>query len=318
MINFFHLHLSFFLNFYNSSIMKSVRTFRTARTPRTARTGPEIYMDLNNPVRNKTRTPLAPAPPAYTPRPRVHTQRQFTDTTSFRAVDEKTHSVESVINSGRKSKAAQVQAWIDEFNPSPIEVLRKIAQVSQPHQHLLNLICDELEKYPPEKLKDPIHELNDDAFDQITGIKIRSQDLEGETEELRIEEEELKRKLKEAEDNLAKTKDEYDRYKRLVSMSTFTSYEKEQEALKTNHQVELLTTKPVNTNDSKRYNSIWGENNHLRDETKKLQKKIDQERSKHHEYTQRKAMKIAEKRNVPLVESTTDEEFLKMNTVTPM
>lgn len=300
--------------------MRSVRTIRTSKTPRTARTARaarDMYCDLNQPIRSQNRTPLAPTAPAYTPRPRISTQRQFTDTTMFRSVDDKTQTVDYLINSGRKTKAAEVQAWIDEFSPSPIEILRKIAQVSQPHTHLLNLICDELEKFPPEKLKDPINELNDDAIDQIAGIKIRSHDLEGEIEDLKIEENELQIKLKEAKENLAKTKDEYDRYKRLVEMATFDSYDKEEEMKKRQKEVEMLTKKPKNDEDSLKYNALWGENNHLRDETQKLINKIEQQRKLHQEFTHRKALKEAAKTDLPHIQSTIDENFPSLNSITP-
>lgn len=286
--------------------MKTTRTIRTARTPRTTR---EIYSDLNQPIRSKNRAPLAPTPPAYTPRPRVHTQRQYTDTTAFRSIDDKTQTVEYVINSGRKTKAAQVQNWIDEFQPSPIEILRKIAEVSQPHQKLLTLICNELEKFPPDKLKDPISELNNDAFDEIAGIKIRSHDLEGEIENLKYEEDDLKRQLKEAEDDLQKTKEEYERYKRLVDMSTFNHFDNEQETKKRNDQVQMLTTKLRNDDESVQYNALWGENKHLSDETKKLESKIEQQRKLHEEFIHKRALKIAEKRTKPAIEQAEDDEY---------
>lgn len=295
--------------------MRNVRTIRTSRTPRTARTARDMYCDLNQPIRSQNRTPLTPSAPAYTPRPRVSTQRQFTDTTLFRSVDDKTQTVDYVINSGRKTKAAEVQQWIDEFSPSPIEILRKIAQVSQPHAHLLNLICDELEKFPPEKLRDPINELNDDAFDQIAGIKIRSHDLENEIEDLKLEENELKAKLKESKENLAKIKDEYDRYTRLVQMASFDSYENDEEMKKRQKEVEMLTKKPKNDEDSIKYNALWGENNHLRDETQKLINKIDEQRKLHQEFTHRQALKKAAKNQLPHIQSTIDESFLNLNSV---
>lgn len=300
--------------------MRNVRTIKTSRTPRTARTARtahDMYSDLNQPIRSQNRTPLAPTAPAYTPRPRISTKRQFTDTTMFRSVDDKTQTVDYLINSGRKTKAAEIQAWIDEFSPSPIEILRKIAQVSQPHTHLLNLICDELEKFPPEKLKDPIVELNDDAFDQIAGIKIKSHDLEGEIEDLKLEENELQDRLKEAKEKLAKTKDEYERYSRLVQMTTFDSYDNEIEMQKRQKEVEMLTKKPKNDEDSLKYNALWGENNHLRDETQKLINKIEEQRKLHQEFTHRWALKQASKKELPHIQSTIDENFLNLNTVTP-
>ena len=294
--------------------MRNVRTIKTARTPRGTM---DIYTELNQPMKTRRGTPLAPNPPTLTPRPRVPQKKQLSDTTSFRMVDEHLHSVETIINTGRKTKAQQIQAWIDEFNPPPIEVLRKIAQVSQPHQHLLNLICDELEKFPPEKLKDPIHELNDDALDQISGIKSRSHDLEDQTKELKGEEAELRKRLKAAEENLKKTKEEYDRYLKLVEMSTFDEYKKEVEMKKKAQQVEMLNIKTSNDDESFKYNSIWGENNYLREETKKLQDQIEKQRKLHEEFNHRRAMKLAEKRYVPLKDKTKDEEFLNNHTVTP-
>lgn len=98
-------------------------------------------------------------------------------------------------------------------------------------------------------------------------------------------------------------------------MASFDSYENDEEMKKRQKEVEMLTKKPKNDEDSIKYNALWGENNHLRDETQKLINKIDEQRKLHQEFTHRQALKKAAKNQLPHIQSTIDESFLNLNSV---
>jgi hypothetical protein len=212
-----------------------------------------------------------------------------TDATAFRSVDDTTISLDVIISSARKDKAAQVQAWIDEFHPPPIEILRKIAEVSPPHQRVLTLICDELAKFPPANLQEPILDVRDDAAAQISDIKARLNSLLRRTEELEGEEDELQLQLARAKERHAEAKIEYDRYLRLIGVSSFNAIEAER--LQQRRDDSESMSKPTEEHrESTRYNELWGENRHLKAEIEKIQAKIDDQRAYHVEYARKKAM----------------------------
>jgi hypothetical protein len=217
-------------------------------------------------------------------------RRTPTDATTFRSVDDTTISLDTIISSARKDKAAQVQAWIDQFHPPPIEILRRIAEVSPPHQRVLTLISAELSKFPPANLQEPILDVRDDAIDQMSNIKSRLNGVLRQTEELEGEEEELQLQLTRAKGRQAEAKREYDRYVRLIGVSTFNAIEAER-LQKRRDDSEQQMAKPADEHsESTRYNELWGENRHLKAEIEKLKAKIDDQRAYHVEYSRKKAI----------------------------
>jgi cell shape-determining protein MreC len=214
-------------------------------------------------------------------------------------VEDTTVSLDVIISSARRGKAADVQAWIDEFHPEPIEVLRRIASVSPPHQRILTLISDELARFPPANLPEPILDLADDAVDQISDISQRLRDLTKETEDLENEEKLLNTQLMRAKERQAEAKREYERYCHLIGVSSFGLREEERlEERRQESEMEIakITDTPTET---ARYNELWGENRHLRNEIGKLQAKIDEQREYHREYALRKAMAVVQSRLDP-------------------
>lgn len=287
----------------------------SSRTPRTSRTIPEIYIDLNQPIRSKTRTPVEPAAAYPSPRPRILSSRTTTDTSTFRSVDDRTQRLETIIASSRREKSQQLQQWIEEFKPTPIEVLRKIAAVSDPHRSVLTLIADELSRFPPNALIDPLDEMNCDAMDEIANIKIKSHDLQRHMRELETEEKDLKRKLQEALDKQEKARQEYERYKKLIEVSTFNSHKEDIEEEQRCNEERIMKQNQANSEESVRYNQLWGENKHLRNETAKIQGKIDEQRKYHQEFTTRRAMEIFDSRQIQEVEPILENEFISASSL---
>lgn len=269
-----------------------MRVPRTARTPRTAN---NLFSDLNQPIRNRTRTPVVSDVPVQTPRPRIYSQRSVTDTTGFKSVSENTKSIDVLMSSARRDKAAQIQSWIEYENPKPLEILRKIAEVSPPHNRILTLICDELSKFPPSSLQEPIFDLNDDAADQMAEIHMKARTITRETEDLEREEADLLSQLEAAKKAHSKAQAEHDRMKHLLEISTFNEYEKEQREQRLREQERQGKPSSVDYKDSNRYNELWGENRHLKNEMEKLTAKIDEHRKFHKEFTKRRAEEKAEK-----------------------
>lgn len=59
--------------------------------------------------------------------------------------DISTKSVETIISNTRKVQENQIQKWIDEVNPGPFEILKRISEISSPHHSILSKIIPELE-----------------------------------------------------------------------------------------------------------------------------------------------------------------------------
>jgi regulator of replication initiation timing len=256
---------------------------------RAARTARNLYAELNQPIRNQGRAPLPPEPPAASPRPRIVAGKALTDTARFRSVEDRTLSLESIISSARRGSAADIQAWIEGHDPSPIAILRRIASVSPPHERVLTLIADELARFPLGSLEEPIFELNDDAMDEISDIQGRIHDLARETEALEQEEELLKGQLAEARAARAEVQSEWERYRNLIGRSTFTPQGDAERDAQQRRAEALILRGDEEHERSVTYNQLWGANKFLKGETEALQAKINEQRAYHASYIAKKA-----------------------------
>jgi cell division septum initiation protein DivIVA len=253
----------------------------TARGDRSAR---ELFLDLNQPIRSKTRPQVAPDPPVPPPRPRIPPQKLSTDACRFRSVDDKTLSIDSIIKSTRRDRASELQSWIDSDNPPPIDILRRIAALSPPHSRVLTLIADELSRFPAADLREPLVDLDADAVDELTSVAVRTHDLTRRAEELQREAEALRAQLARAIERRDAARTEWERYRRLIDAATF-------------HEVGNRGTGStrVQTGEGGRaeatmYNGLWGENKHLRGEIEKIDIQIEEHRKYHREYTAQRAL----------------------------
>jgi hypothetical protein len=254
---------------------------RTARGDRSAR---ELFIDLNQPIRSKTRPPVAPDPPIPAPRPRIPPQKLSTDACRFRSVDDKTLSIDAIINSTRREKASELQPWIDSEDPTPIDILRRIAAASSPHSRVLTLIADELSRFPAADLREPLADLDADAVDELTSVAVRTHDLTRRAEELQGEADALRAQLARAIERRDAARTEWERSKRLIDAATF------HEVADTGDARSRADAGGGGRAETAMYNELWGENKHWRGEIEKIDIQIEEHRKYHREYTARRAL----------------------------
>ena len=239
----------------------------------------DLYSELNAPIRNRERAPLPPS--TKTPKSFFQSNRpvkKTTNTSTFRKVENSTINVENVLLSSRKSKEEQVQKFINEFNPKPIQVLQKIAQVSDMHTSLLTKIITELQAYPEDDLGDPLAELGRDAITEITAAKLRTIDLDNESPELDDEINQLTKELDVVREAKERAQVENERFKTLISKSTFEVFDAEERERQIERQIEIMKPKK-DDEDTNKYNALWGETRHLTSEIQKLETLIKEERN---------------------------------------
>ena len=197
---------------------------------------------------------------------------------AFRKVENSTINVENVLLSSRKSKEDQVQKFINEFNPKPLQVLQKIAQVSDMHKSILTKIISELQNYPEEDLGDPLAEIGRDAITEITAAKLRTIDLDNQNTEFDEEIDQLTKELEAAKEARERAIVEHDRIQTLVSKSTFEIYDAEERERQIEKQIEIMKPKK-DDEETNKYNALWGETRHLTGEIQKLENLIKEERN---------------------------------------
>ena len=239
----------------------------------------DLYSELNAPIRNRERAPLPPS--TKTPKSFYQSNRPVKKTTNamaFRKVENSTINVENVLLSSRKSKEDQVQKFINEFNPKPLQVLQKIAQVSDMHKSILTKIISELQNYPEEDLGDPLAEIGRDAITEITAAKLRTIDLDNQNTEFDEEIDQLTKELEAAKEARERAIVEHDRIQTLVSKSTFEIYDAEERERQIEKQIEIMKPKK-DDEETNKYNALWGETRHLTGEIQKLENLIKEERN---------------------------------------
>ena len=265
------------------------------------RTPKAIYAELNRPIRGGSREPVEPGRPARTPRPRRMWQKTATDTRRFAKVNEYSQTLEGMMATKRRGRAARVMEWIEECRPGPIEILRRIASESAVHERVLSLICDELEKFPPGSLEEG--EIEDGTLEELNGIKVRSCDMQRYARDLEREEDELLDCLEEVKQKKRAADEERRLLQGLLEASTFAAFEQEKE-----ENAEIGQVIEKKQKKSPVYNELWGVNRHLREELEKLQQMIDAHRKYHEEFTTARAMGVVKSRMIQDVELITEEE----------
>ncbi|EAY15123.1 hypothetical protein TVAG_392400 [Trichomonas vaginalis G3] len=237
-----------------------------------------LYEDLNNPIRSRDRNPLPPPPKsARTISTTSRTARPSFNPKNFHQVENSTVSVENVIITSRKDKEDQVQAFIDEFHPPPIQILQKIAQVSKNHKSVLLKIINELKQYKEENLHEPVADLSNDAITKITSLRLKTIDMDREIDESRNLNTILYEELEDAKKKLEKAQQEYNRIKTVYDASSFTIYDSTRNEKEIQKELDALPKKP-SQKETMKYNALWGENKHLKSEIQKTLDKLGEER----------------------------------------
>lgn len=237
-----------------------------------------LYEDLNNPIRSRERNPLPPPPKsARTITSNLKTSRPHFNPKNFKQVESSTINVETVIMTSRKDKEHQVQDFIDQFRPPPIQILQKIAQVSQSHRSILNRIIDELKQYKEESLQEPLSDLSNDAITKITTLRLKTIDMDREIQDNRSGNTVLYEELEDAKRQLEKARIEYNRIKVVYDASSFETYNANNTEKEIQRELSAIPKKQ-NQQETMKYNALWGENKHLKTELQKTIDKLDEER----------------------------------------
>lgn len=112
-----------------------------------------------------------------------------TDTSHFEKIS--TDTVETIISNTRKIKENQIQDWIDQSNPSPFEILRRISEISLPHHNILSKIIPELEgillnPQPPTEINNSRSKMARKHFlsSSLSSSSINSSQLNNQNQEL--------------------------------------------------------------------------------------------------------------------------------------
>jgi hypothetical protein len=203
------------------------------------------------------------------------------DAGRFRSVEDATLSIDTLINSARRDKAAELQSWIDSEDPPPLAILRRIAVCSPPHSRVLALIADELLRFSAADLREPLADVDADAADELTSVTVRTHDLTRHAEELLHEADVLRAQIASAAEQRDKARTEWEKYKRIVDAATFRDVG---EAAATEERPDAAGR------DAAVYNELWAENRYLRGEIGKVEGQIEEHRKYHREYTARMAL----------------------------
>ena len=261
------------------------------------RAGEKIYADLNRPAR--VRPKRVHERPIRSSRWDAANGRTLTDarrfTNSYRIHD----NAEDVISATRRRNVEMVQRWIDENDPSPFEILRKIASVSQPHRKLLTTISEELEKIILRPRPPPTTNIR--ARD-VSAIKLESRDVQNTIDELNRKHESLVECLEQLKEKKQKLQDELATLKRAAEGQTFAEENKTEqtpEPIHDNKASEALQKRKR----TKRFNELWGENRHLRTELERVSARLTRERELHDMYAEYRASAIVAAKQVQSVET---------------
>lgn len=99
----------------------------------------DLYVRLNQKNRTTKRTSRTQQ------QPKMHLPQTNLSHNENQSIKIDSQTVESVISSTRKIRENEIQQWIDQEHPGPIEVLKRISEVSIPHHSVLTKIISELE-----------------------------------------------------------------------------------------------------------------------------------------------------------------------------
>lgn len=255
-------------------------------------------MDLNRPSTIKVRkaTERTPKSARVNPPP-----ERNSDLPQFSNIIQKTSNVDHIINSNRRTNADIVQRWIEEFNPGPFDIMRKIANISQPHRKLLTVITDELQKVvlkprPPSSVNKRQTELSRMRLEL------------GSVQTLIDEEQDTRRLLKQRLDELIAQKETLESklavINRTMNSQTFkTSQERTQREQEAAAELAKATSEREKREKKSRLNELGGENRHLRDELEKITELLDEQRRLHNKYAEHRANVVIQSRQIQHVDT---------------
>ena len=261
----------------------------------------DLFSELNKPIRNKNRAPVELDGKSVKTNAPLTPRKGIINALNFKTVELNINELETVLTSSRKDKEAIVQDWIEAFKPNHIQTLEKIAKESENHRRILESIINELKLFPDLCTDDVFGELAKDANEQSISCKVRILKLHEELKNLEEQKQSLFHKIEGAKFDISRSNEEQRKINLMIGKSKLAESVKKQIPVM---KSVLFYDEQGTTDNTLRYNTAWGENKHLKSETKKLIEKINEERNYHLQY----CMKTAERSLDP-----TDIQHYKQN-----
>ena len=259
--------------------------------------GEKIYADLNRPAR--VRPQRVHERPIKSSRWDQANGRTMTDARRFRQAFKVNENAEDVILTTRRNNVDLVQRWIDENDPSPFDILRKIASVSQPHRKLLTTIAEELEKIV---LKPRPPSVVNTRSREVSAMKVESVGVQGSIESLEKQRITLNERIEQLKTKKQELSDELELLQRASATQTFEEGNKVE--VKEPTQADTKAEAKKKRKRQARYNELWGENRHLRTELEIISERLEHERKLHDMYAEYRASAIVAAKQVQSVDTT--------------
>lgn len=262
---------------------------------RRKKTADEIYSDLNRPSTIKVRKATERTVKSMRLNPPA-----TSDTMPFSNILQKTPNVDQIINSNRRTNTDIVQRWIDEFNPGPFDIMRKIANISQPHQKILTYIADELQKLV---LKPRPPSAVNKRRTELSKMRLEINSVDALIDEEHDRQDILKSRLKELIAQKEALENHLSVINRTIHSQTFdksrerTARMQEEAAEAANETAERMKRKRAS-----RMNELGGENRHLRDELEKVTELLKEQRVLHNKYAEYRATLAIQSRQIQNVD----------------
>ncbi|OHT04275.1 hypothetical protein TRFO_28261 [Tritrichomonas foetus] len=216
------------------------------------------------------------------------------DTTHLEKITTGAHLAESITSTTRKIREDEVQQWIDENDPSPIEILKRIAEVSLPHHNALMKIANELEEIASTPVPPQIsEEYNRRSMRcKLADVLLETRDIECSINDKQEREKVLRARLEYMTRQRDEMKQRYLDYDRIVQNEKFNKYYDLKRGVDIEKQAkDFERDTEINKKVQIEFSQLWGESRLLRDEISKISEKLEQNRIFHEKFAHERAQK---------------------------
>lgn len=198
-------------------------------------------------------------------------------------------SIESILSTSRKMKEVDMQYWIDAQEPSPLEILEKIAEDSSAHTNIMKKIIYELENLGDVE-DDDLFKHTEAKYDEIVRLQLETSDMEKQIKDLNQQITELNGILQAEKARQELERKEYESYEALMKRSTFTP--PPPKIVEPPKKVERTLTKAEAEEEEANINSLMGENRYLKDQMTTILARIEENREYMTSFTMNSAKRI--------------------------
>jgi chromosome segregation ATPase len=191
------------------------------------------------------------------------------------------------------SNEEALQAWIDATLPTPVAILREIADVSPPHDAVLTKIACELEHAVLVSRPAPLIAANA----SFSYLLFEIHDLRKEIDALDAPEERLTEQLRRLDEEKKDLEWQIAEMRRTLDGQTFEKYRKRQRELDAIRDAEdERRAAKIGEERKARLHELWGERHSLREEIAGQSNRLREERTRHEWYAESRANAVIEER----------------------